>query len=715
MIAGNPNNIHMTKLLLQSLLLGWTPNVALLAANLTSDNENLAGNFKDSYLNQQKSSIELITHSWEWKEGRLMAYELIMNYLLKNHWFYTFGFPLSSGIASPTEMSKLAPTSSHTPVRSASQCEDRDDSISMNFPLKTSNSNPNLSENKDKKKVHHSPSSDTEVEQEDATPPSKGLIPCLRDMVEAMTYYTDPYPPFDIPALPSILESHGVSSILEKCAIPSSDNVHIESATDRHDSGKRSDCHKDTRGRHTCKNKLGISILLKNGFKQTEWAAAFQLPSMEDILTIILDQTLECLTDPQWELQRMGNQLLPPLLEVIRWYDMNILVKIWNSRITLEPNVYSFGACLALRDWSFHCRKLLPLLKEEDAGCYKTQKSSLALKKLVKTLKSEDLSVWIFILKQQLMKNNFDKHAIVIIEVLMSLNSLSAIHNSLKRGSNQKMNFLRKQLIGTPALVNKVMIQLFLKAHPNTRVAGVLKKDAASEGDPVKLEPVTSPLLQFSFSNHSKSSSTPDTLLLLARQAENTLLNRVQPLLFDYISAVCSQDPASFVRFLPILLFHVDCRLSDDLFVKDFMDSFRLILRTLSEERTGSSVEEDVITVDTAPISISTRLGKAVLPCLCICLEQLIDIFSSGLSELPASLCGSQFEDYFAIISLMVYGKLVKNAFSSIKEMRIEYSGRQNKILLKALAHSISGLGKIVKKCESSPRPNTTRLPWRQV
>ena len=28
---------------------------------------------------------------WEWREGRLFAYELIMQFLIKNHWLYTFG------------------------------------------------------------------------------------------------------------------------------------------------------------------------------------------------------------------------------------------------------------------------------------------------------------------------------------------------------------------------------------------------------------------------------------------------------------------------------------------------------------------------------------------------------------------------------------------------------------------------------------------------
>ena len=28
---------------------------------------------------------------WEWREGRLFAYELILKFLIKNHWLYTFG------------------------------------------------------------------------------------------------------------------------------------------------------------------------------------------------------------------------------------------------------------------------------------------------------------------------------------------------------------------------------------------------------------------------------------------------------------------------------------------------------------------------------------------------------------------------------------------------------------------------------------------------
>ena len=38
-----------------------------------------------------------LSDAWEWREGRLLAYELILQFLIKNHWVYTFGPPHLSG------------------------------------------------------------------------------------------------------------------------------------------------------------------------------------------------------------------------------------------------------------------------------------------------------------------------------------------------------------------------------------------------------------------------------------------------------------------------------------------------------------------------------------------------------------------------------------------------------------------------------------------
>ena len=36
-------------------------------------------------------SKDHISKTWEWREGRLLAYELLFQFLIKNHWLYTFG------------------------------------------------------------------------------------------------------------------------------------------------------------------------------------------------------------------------------------------------------------------------------------------------------------------------------------------------------------------------------------------------------------------------------------------------------------------------------------------------------------------------------------------------------------------------------------------------------------------------------------------------
>lgn len=40
--------------------------------------------------------VGFLLDAWESREGRLLAYELIMKFFIKNHWLYTFGPAASS-------------------------------------------------------------------------------------------------------------------------------------------------------------------------------------------------------------------------------------------------------------------------------------------------------------------------------------------------------------------------------------------------------------------------------------------------------------------------------------------------------------------------------------------------------------------------------------------------------------------------------------------
>jgi len=42
-------------------------------------------------VNHVSDGWEDVSSAWQWREGRLLAYELILQFLIKNHLLYTFG------------------------------------------------------------------------------------------------------------------------------------------------------------------------------------------------------------------------------------------------------------------------------------------------------------------------------------------------------------------------------------------------------------------------------------------------------------------------------------------------------------------------------------------------------------------------------------------------------------------------------------------------
>jgi len=48
-----------------------------------------------------------VSNAWQWREGRLLAYELILQFLIKNHLLYTFGTAQPS---TPADDSRLPQT-----------------------------------------------------------------------------------------------------------------------------------------------------------------------------------------------------------------------------------------------------------------------------------------------------------------------------------------------------------------------------------------------------------------------------------------------------------------------------------------------------------------------------------------------------------------------------------------------------------------------------
>ena len=57
-------------------------------------------------------------------------------------------------------------------------------------------------------------------------------------------------------------------------------------------------------------------------------------------------------------------QVLPGLVEILRWYDMSLLVSYWADNLSTETSVRSYGATLSLLYSASHAAKLAPLLND---------------------------------------------------------------------------------------------------------------------------------------------------------------------------------------------------------------------------------------------------------------------------------------------------------------------------------------------------------------
>ena len=88
-MAKDGGDLGLARWILAALTSGWLvpTNSPRAAAGRTGDGSQQAsrdgeetGTFEESL-----AAAEVGRHAWEWKEGRLLAYELVLNGLLNNH------------------------------------------------------------------------------------------------------------------------------------------------------------------------------------------------------------------------------------------------------------------------------------------------------------------------------------------------------------------------------------------------------------------------------------------------------------------------------------------------------------------------------------------------------------------------------------------------------------------------------------------------------
>eukprot|EP00794_Sanderia_malayensis_P018804 gene18804-20698_t len=377
LVAKQTSNLLLPIKAITSLILGWKTDVASLKDCKVDEK------FKGS-LPPQRSSIQClqmksidevsITELWEWREGRLLAYELILKFLITNHIHYTFP---AHTITHATDQ-KISPSLEHANKHQKL-------SVSHNFgsPAKTS-----------------------------VTTRHEGLS-------RSLTMECDPITQQLISSLASKEKlTDQTSSLLEAFKKKDKFASSFDDLNDEYSSGYQQYCQ--------ITEKL-VADFEALSMEKTQLCADMSLNeedfSFGRILIQIFIQTLESLDDARWELRRMACQVLPLISESIRFYDAKILENFWKSCLSVNASKLTFGACLSLKDSVTHAARLVKYFEKPPGFWKDVDRCRIAAGEIVAII-NEGLFQLLIKVAAIIQRQSLDKLTIVAMEVLI----LSAIN-----------------------------------------------------------------------------------------------------------------------------------------------------------------------------------------------------------------------------------------------------------------------------------------------
>ncbi|XP_048576620.1 uncharacterized protein LOC5501449 isoform X2 [Nematostella vectensis] len=413
----------------------------------------------------------VISGAWEWREGRLLAYELILKFLIANHIHYlfpTFALPRTNSLASASvdenligrHKSEYSPPSHlksnsfgsiaypikdgfpvreawiKRPKRASSFSTENDLSATSTRKLIRQYSvscqgvlprrpfrppksqglelaNSLLSQSKAVDKTERSPQAKTPA-------PVNGMVRCMRSPLA------------------------NISSINGECVNLDDDVFH--------------------------KSRPHSTKPTTSQFHGTpQWAASLELETLASILFQILCQTIESLADSRWELRRMGQQLLPLVTETLRWFNMTPLSYLWDKHLTRNNTLICYGACIALKHSISHAGKLLHFLNQPPSTWKDPESCGQAALNVVCEIKT-GLRRWTKKVYDVLGHTAYDKLTVVAMETTM----LAHIFFSPSKGD-------KKQKCDAEERVLNIILNIFSFSFPEQPLGRTIKAALKSE------------------------------------------------------------------------------------------------------------------------------------------------------------------------------------------------------------------------------------------
>ncbi|XP_071173615.1 uncharacterized protein [Mytilus edulis] len=454
LVAKSSHCVVLVKLVLQSLIQDWEPDITHLTIPHDHHHSLLS---QGSTIPSVNSANGLpLLQAWESREGRLFAYELILKYLLKNHWLYTFG-PAGAGYIEKYQTTET-------------EADGRGDGITGNGSHMLYKSHTiDAGQESISRKLQYSKSEKSmfygSQHQNGTVERSHRHTHSLSESLES---------PYNVNGSSTPIESscnHGSEevfhngpsqldttySILMQIQVLERSNKKKNQKNCQHYMHSTSLEEVEKLLKNSQQNNSKIEELLKKDVHVVD------VDFLSNILITILHQTLQCMSDNQWELKRMSKQVLPCLAEVIRWYDINILENIWKAYLPKKTCLLTYAASVMLKESVVHCVKLLPLLQKPPNAWQDHDMCKRVISKIVSsvTVNIQSYLPYIDILLQRPV---FDRLSVV------SASTIIAAHSYFNIPNDQRFSQI--------ATLLSFWKLLFCFSHPNTRISKELLQGA---------------------------------------------------------------------------------------------------------------------------------------------------------------------------------------------------------------------------------------------
>lgn len=334
-MAKDGGDLGLARLIIADLTDGWlVPMSPRPVGNELANSADVAmGTFEESI-----AAANMGAHIWEWKEGRLLAYELVLNGLLNNHTSSIF----------PTLHSTLSPRTLPSPILLHSPASPGVNQLQQ--PRSTqgmvgSNCSPgtHVSLANGEETAASLPVGGTEGAAGAQPAASASLIDRLRTLTLANDVIDSPV-------------ARGFSPTRTHRLVPPPPDGGVDAGN-----GASTSPAPLTPDSTNSQSSGEFEVGSAGGTPRND--TEFQQQSQCQLeLRAILCHTVVCFGDTRWEVRRMAAQVLPALTEVVCWFDVEMIKELWTEMLHSSSTLLVLVSLTALRHALRKCQTLRTLL-----------------------------------------------------------------------------------------------------------------------------------------------------------------------------------------------------------------------------------------------------------------------------------------------------------------------------------------------------------------